>query len=303
MKVSGFSIIRNGVEFDYPFLESYRSILPLVDELILNVGEGTDDTLEILEKFATEEGEGKIRIFQSEWPLNDPEKKKGGAILSEQTNLALGRCSGDWCFYIQADEVVHEEDYSALRTSMEKHLNDPAVQGLLFDYVHFYGSYDVIQVSRSAYRREVRIVKNHLSIVSVGDAQSFRFQDGSKLEVAKANARIFHYGWVRDPNAMKEKTFFMDQLYHGNPTASDAAEHRPHTGDNYRYKKILGLERFGDTHPQTMRDRIQKKNWNWDLSRSPLVWSTKDIKKILLNAFERLTGIRLFEYKSYRLVK
>jgi len=302
MKISGFTLIRNGTEFDYPYLESLRSLLPLVDELVINVGFGTDDTLQRIQAFAEKEGSGKVKIFESRWPLDDPEKKKSGLILSEQTNLALDRVTGDWAIYLQADEVLHEGDYEALRSAMKRHHADPQVEGLLFDYVHFYGSFEVVQQTRSAYRREVRAIKPKSGARSVGDAQSFRKPDGSKIQVARCGARIFHYGWVRTPDAMKEKTYFMDQLYHGDPDAEAAKTRTPHTGDNYLYKRIWGLKPFRDTHPQVMRDRIRAKGWNWNFKESVLVWNLSDIKKIVLDTFERFTGIRLFEYRSYRLI-
>jgi glycosyltransferase involved in cell wall biosynthesis len=298
MKVSGFTLIRNGTRFDYPYLESLRSLLPLVDELVVNVGLGDDDTIDRVQELAQECG--KIVIFESKWPLDDPEKKKGGMILSEQTNLALDRCTGDWCVYLQADEILHEADYPHLRAAFEE--APTAAEGLLFDYVHFYGSFDVVQQSRSAYRREVRAIRRSSGARSVGDAQSFRKSDGSKLRVIRSGARIFHYGWVRPPEKMKEKTFFFDQLYHGTPTGKQQREGVPHTGDNYRYKKFWGLRRFSGSHPAAMRERIDKKRWNWDLEHSELVWRWSDAKKVALDLFERATGVRLFEYRSYELI-
>lgn len=300
MKVSGFTLVRNGVRFQYPFLESLRSLLPLVDELWVNVGVSDDSTLECVRKFAETEGEGKVKWFESEWPLDDPEKKKSGLILSEQTNLALDRCTGDWCVYLQADEVLHEDDALPLQGVMRERLGDPRVEGLLFDYVHFYGSFDVIQETRSAYRREVRIVRRASGARSVGDAQSFRKPDGSKLAVARASARVFHYGWVRSPEAMREKTAFMDTLYHGEPSAEQNASGIPHTGENYRYKRFWGLRPFRGTHPSVMKERIRETGWRWDLSASPFVFSWKDLKKVALDLVERATGVRLFEYRSYR---
>lgn len=303
MKVSGFTLVRNGDRFDYPYMESIRSLLPLVDELVVNVGRGDDDTLASLQRFARDEGDGKLALFESDWPLDDPEKKKGGRILSEQTNLALDRCRFDWCVYLQADEVLHEADRASLRGALEAASGDSGVEGLLFDYLHFYGSYDVVQQSRSAYRREVRAVRRSAGAVSVGDAQSFRKRDGSKLRVARSGARVFHYGWVRTPEAMREKTFFMDQLYHGKPSAAQTQTRTPHTGDNYRYKRFWGLRRFTGTHPAVMAERIRSKGWNWDLRNSPLVWNARDLKKVVLDGIERLTGHRLFEYRSYILTR
>ena len=303
VKVSGFSMIRNGVIFDYPFEESIRSALPLVDEFIVNVGKGDDTTLERIQALKNEKDGHKIKIFETVWPLDDENKKKKGVILSEQTNLALSECRNDWCLYLQADEVLHEEDLALIRTSVQSVGLEQKIEGLLFNYLHFYGSYDVVQKSRSAYRREVRIIRKSSGAVSVGDAQSFRKKDGSKLKVIHCEGRIFHYGWVRKPEAMKRKTYFMDQLYHGQPGADDSLTEQPHTGDNYRYKKFWGLQNYSASHPGVMRDRIQNQGWHWDLKNSPWVWSVKDLKKVFLDTVEKWTGIRFFEYQSYILLK
>jgi hypothetical protein len=297
-KISGFSLVRNGVQFDYPFLESLRSLLPLVDELVLNVGEGDDDTLARCERFAVEEGQGKVRIFTSVWPLHDPEKKKSGLILSEQTNLALERCTHDWCLYLQADEVLHEEDQGRIRDAVREAARRPEVEALVFEYRHFYGSFNVIQETRSAYRREMRLIRKSSGARSVGDAQSFRKPDGSKLRALLTRARIFHYGWVRTPEAMREKTLFMDRLYHGDQKPGDAL---PHSGTNYLYKRFWGLRQYRGTHPAVMAERIREKGWNWDLAASPFVFTASDLKKVVLDLWERVTGHRPFEFRNYRI--
>jgi hypothetical protein len=304
IKVSGFTIIRNGTSFDYPYLQSLESLLPLVDELVINVGYGDDDTLEQIKAFQKKHGaDTEIVLFESHWPLNDPEKKKGGQILAEQTNLALQRCSHDWCLYLQADEILHEEDTDKLKNAFQAHASNPNIQGLLFNYEHFYGSYDVVKESRSAYRREVRIIKKSSGARSVGDAQSFRLKDGTKLKVAHTGAKVYHYGWVRSPEQMKEKTFFMDQLYHGDPSQKDAQTKTPHTGDQHQYRRFWGLKKFSGTHPQIMQARIEEKNWNWDFKSAPWIWKKKDFKNVVLDTFERFTGVRLFEYRCYRLIR
>lgn len=327
MKISGFTLVRNGERFDYPYLESLRSLLPGVDELVINVGDGDDDTLARVREFGAREGQGKVVIFESRWPLDNPEKKKGGLILSEQTNLALDRCTGDWCVYLQADEVLHEADWARLREAISAADSDPAIDGILFDYLHFYGSFDVVQISRSAYRREVRAIRRASGARSIGDAQSFRKGGGVKLAVSRPSVRIFHYGWVRPPEKMREKTFHMDQLYHGGKTetmdsegspsatsgpfagsktgedAASAVNTQPRTGDNYRYKRFWGLRRYDGPHPAVMAERIRSRGWHWNLATSPFEWTLADGKKIVLDLFERATGIRLFEYRSYRLAE
>ena len=292
-KISGFSLVRNGMKFDYPFLESWRSLLPVVDELVLNIGMSDDDTLAVARKFAAEEGNGKVRIFESEWPLHIPEKKKSGLILSEQTNLALDQCRFDWCFYLQADEVIHEDDYSLIRSSIEA-AHEQKLDAVVFEYAHFYGSFNVIQKTRSSYRREMRIIRKSSGARSVGDAQSFLKTGNLKLDAILSKARIFHYGWVRTPEAMKVKTEFMDQLYHGGIPGQSVQK-----SDNFLYKRYWGLQEYRGVHPSVMAGRIQSKGWNWDLKNSPLVFSASDLKKAALDLYERITGHRPFEFRNY----
>ncbi len=291
LSVSGFTFIRNGVKYDYPFEESLRSLLPLVDELVVNVGVGEDDTLLRIEKLAREFP--KIRMFQSVW---DEQLRKDGLILSQQTNLAIEQCKGNWGIYLQADEVLHEDDAAKIRSALERAHQREDVDGILFDYLHFYGDFFVLNQNPSSYRHEVRAIRLHRDITSWKDAQGFRRITANgyeKLRVIRSGARIFHYGWVRPPEVMKEKTVAMDKLYHSNGEG---------TGDNYRYKRIYGLERFQDTHPKVMEERIEKKRWKIDLMAAPMVFTLKDCRKFLARNIEKLTGWLPGEYKNYRAV-
>jgi hypothetical protein len=199
--------------------------------------------------------------------------------------------------------VLHEQDYPVILAAIKENDSRPEVEGLIFDYIHFYGSFHVFQHSRSVYRREVRIIRNSASAKSVGDAQSFRKADGSKLVVAHSHARVFHYGWVRPPEVMREKTFCFDQLYHGSPSPASLRDQIPHTGDNYRYKRFWGLRKYQGTHPRVMAERIQNQDWNWNLENSPFEFQLGDLKKCILDTIEKWTGYRLFEYRSYTLLK
>lgn len=287
--ISGFTFIRNGVKFDYPFEESLRSLLPVVDELVVIVGVGEDATLSRIQALAAVEP--KLRIIESVW---DDSLRKEGAILAQQTNLAMGACRGDWGIYLQADEVLHEQDYPAIRESLAQAQTRPDVDGILFDYVHFYGDFFVVNLNPSAYRHEVRAVRLKAGVVSWKDAQGFRRgQERQKLRVLRSKARIFHYGWVRPPEVMAEKTKAMDKLYH-----SDGGG----TGENHRYKRIYGLERFEDTHPKVMEKRIEEKRWKIDLMASPMVFTWKDLRKLLSRSIEKATGWLPGEYKNYRAV-
>jgi glycosyltransferase involved in cell wall biosynthesis len=294
MKISGFTIIRNGVKFDFPFTESLRSLLPLVDELVVVVGHGDDATLEKIKDLA--EQHTKIKVFTSVW---DETLRTEGRILAQQTDLAISYCQGDWGIYLQADEVIHEADYSLIKAAINKADAVANVDGLLFRYLHFYGSYSIINRNPSAYRNEVRAIKLRRKIFSFRDAQGFRKRDEQgneyKLNVLGTEARIFHYGWVRPQIVMQAKTEAMDRFYH--------PDHSAGTGENYRYKRIFGLEHFSASHPAVMRERIQAgKNWEVNLFDHKLIFTLGDIRKFFTYYFEKFFGFLPFEYRNYKRV-
>lgn len=294
MKVSGFTVIRNAVIMGYPVKESIKSLLPLVDELIVGVGQSEDATKELIESINSP----KIKIFDSLW---DKSKTTGGLILSEKTNEALARCSGDWCFYLQADEVLHEKDYENLSKSMERHLKDESVEGLLFKYIHFYGSYNVVASARNWYRHEVRVIKNFKNILSVGDAQGFRVKKNDVLykpQVVHSGATVFHYGWAKEPIQMGEKNKHMFRWWHGNKYDNSFKD--------FAYKSGYGLKSYKGTHPQVMEALVKNQNWNFTPLRGPkswLNWGARDFKNLSSDLFEKLTGLRVGEHKNYVLLK
>ncbi len=284
MKVSGFTFVRNGLIYDYPFTESIKSILPLVDEMVVNVPYSDDKTYEAV----LDIGSPKLKVFQTEW---GGEKPSGGRILSYHTNLALKKCSGDWCFYIQADEVINENDNERIAKAMKDKVRDPMVDGLLFDYLHFYGSYDCVATARNWYRKEIRIIRNGHDIVSYADAQGFRYTDGSKIVAANTNAKIYHYGWVRPLDSMRVKTIAMDRLWHG--------EKKDDENKKLEYKtNKYGLRKYTNTHPDVMKDRIKAKNWRFEYSSR--ISSYTEFRYWLSDVMEKIFGKRFFEYKGYK---
>jgi len=293
MKISGFTFVKNALELDYPIVEAITSILPLVDEFWVAAGDSRDGTTEAIRAI----GDPKVNIIESIW---DPRLFVHGAINAEQTNLALSRCRGDWCFYLQADEVVHEKFLPIVKESMEKNLNRPEVEGLLFDYIHFWGSYETRQKARHWYRREVRVIRNGIGISSWKSAQGFR-REGRKLKVVHSGAAIYHYGWVRNPRTMKKKQIALDSVHHDQEWVK---KHHPDREARFEYGSLKHLVLFTGTHPRVMAKRIAGKDWT--VPPNPAVkhehnrlWNRA--LTYLENKF--LGGYRIGEYKNYILIK
>ncbi|MBK8547071.1 MAG: glycosyltransferase family 2 protein [Saprospiraceae bacterium] len=286
MKISGFTFIRNGINLDYPFIESILSILPIVDEMIVVVGDCEDGTRESIVRLPSP----KIKIIDTVW---DENMRKGGEILAQQTNIALDNISGDWGFYIQGDEVLHEKYYEDIVEKMKTNLHNEKVDGLLFNYLHFYGSYDFVGTSRKWYRNEIRIIRNNPKIRSYKDAQGFR-KAGKKLHVKNINASIYHYGWVRDPHAQLKKAQTFNKLWHDDDWIRDHV-----SAEKFDYDLLENLEKFSETHPKVMQKRLSTKNWDFSYNPDKKRNSIKEKLSIWL---EKITGYRIGEYKNYILL-
>lgn len=287
MKISGFSFVRNGIKFDYPFVESIRSILPICDEFVVAVGDSEDGTLAKLRSLH----DRKINIIETVW---DESLRIGGAVLAKQTDIALSHTTGDWAFYLQGDEVVHEQDLPIIQQAMVQYCNDARVEGLLFNYVHFYGSYRYIGHSRRWYRREIRMVRNGIGVQSWGDAQGFRI-GSRKMSVKPVNASIYHYGWVKPPRIQQEKQLSFNRLWHHD---SWVATHVNDVED-YDYSSGGRLTEYTGTHPAVMNERVAAQNWDFTYDPKHVRQSSKER---FLNWIEEQSGHRLAEYRNYVLI-
>lgn len=254
MKVSAFSICRNAVKFDYPIVEFIRAGLPLVDEFIVNVGQSDDGTLELIRSI----GSDKIRIVESFW---DDNLKKDGLLFSIETNKALARCTGDWALYLQADEVLHERDYETIRKSMRDHLADPAVLGLTFRYLHFYGDY--YSLNPWFYHRAVRIIRNDGQVESFGDAVGFclkadqgYLQTAHKDRLRPSGATVFHYGWVKQPKTLQEKFRYQIARHYGDAPREEDLQRL--AKESYEFEEYEIMKNFTGAHPAVMRERVAR---------------------------------------------
>ncbi|MEY4903595.1 MAG: putative glycosyltransferase [Bacteroidota bacterium] len=294
MKVVGFSFIRNAIQYDYPIVEAIASILPLCDEIVVAVGSSDDATLALIQKINVDFDTYKIKIIQTVW---DDTLREGGQVLAEETNKAFDAIAvdADWCFYIQGDEVFPEGYAEEVRSKMELYKDDKRVEGLLFNYLHFYGSYDFVGDARQWYRREVRIIRNDKSIRSYRDAQGFR-KNGKKLNVKDLDAYIYHYGWVRNPEAQQRKQKTFNKYWHDDTWVQEKIP----DVTTFDYSQINALQRFTGAHPRVMQQRIA--HLNWQFSFDPTSQNRYTRKERLSRWFEKATGWRVGEYKNYRII-
>ncbi len=291
MKVSGFSFIKNAIKYDYPIEEAIRSVLPLCDDFVVAVGKSEDATLDLIRQIDPQ----KIKIIETEWA---EELREGGQVLALETDKAFAAIpkDSDWAFYIQGDEVVHEKYLDTIYQAMQKTKDESSIDALLFNYLHFYGSYDYIGTSSNWYKREIRVIKNDPSIYSYKDAQGFRKGDNKKLNAHPIEAFVHHYGWVKAPEVMQQKQENFNKYWHDdqwidqNILKANAFDYEKH---------IKELQLFTGTHPAVMQKRIATQNWKFDFDLSLNRKTIKDLSKDFLY---RYFGMDL-GHKNYNITK
>lgn len=291
MKVSGFTFIKDAIKYDYPVVEAITSILPICDEFVVAVGKSSDDTLELIRSIAPD----KIRIVETVW---DESLREGGRVLAVETDKAFAAISpdSDWAFYIQGDEVVHEKYLPVIQKAMLDNLQDKRVDGLLFNYLHFYGSYDYVGASRSWYSHEIRVIRNDQSIWSFRDAQGFRKGEDQKLNVIPIDAWMYHYGWVKEPAAMQRKQENFHKYWH----EDQWLEQNVAKATEFDYgRDMQELKRFDGTHPAVMQKRVAEKNWQFDHDIS---LNRRKLKDKLKDFVSRTLGINI-GYKNYTVIR
>lgn len=290
MLVAGFTIIRNALKYDYPVTEAITSILPVCDVFYVGVGRSDDETRALIASIPSD----KIKIIDTVW---DDNLREGGKVLAVETNKVFDAIPPeyDWCFYIQSDECVHEEDLPKLKAAMLTYKDDREVDGLLFEYKHFYGHYKYIGVGRRWYKHEIRIIRNNKAIRSYKDAQGFRTSDNKKLRVKKTGAFMYHYGWVKSPQAQQAKQNSFHKMWHDDAWMKNNI---PEV-EEFDYNNIDLLEEYTGTHPKVFERRIQRAHWNFK-------YDPKKVKTNLKYRFlfwvEKLTGWRIGENRNYRSV-
>lgn len=258
---------RNASKLYYPIKESILSILPIVDEFVIALGKGDedDDTHELLASIDSP----KIKIIDTVWDITE---FPNGMENAHQTDIAKSACTGDWLFYLQADELVHEKYHQLILKRCDQYLDDKRVEAFLFGYKHFWGDYHHYHKSYGWYTDEIRIVRNDPEIHSWRSAQSFRKipdfdgrsyrqkENTKKLQVIKLEAEVYHYGWVRPPKLMQSKRKSLDIIHKGEKGIDK------HWEDIFHYGDLKNLAKFTETHPLVMTEFVSKMNWEEELN-------------------------------------
>jgi len=286
MKISAFTFIKNGQILGYPFIQSIQSVLPIVDEFIINVGESDDDTLLLIKSISNP----KIRIIHSKWNQTMQDR---GYVYGQQKMISQFNCLGDWAFYIEGDEIYHEKDLIKIKSAMQDNLEDSNVEALAFDFNHFYGNANTYLDSPGWYRSEARIIKTSIRSYAPDGLFWLVLDSNKKGRYPRAKhtgVSCFHYGWVRSEDQMNLKSQQV-QKYWGNR----------HTNIDYSQIDSKIIKEFKGTHPKIIQDWLPdnigvfKADPNYQLTK-------KQKKHRIMLKIENFFDVELSK-KHYKLVK
>lgn len=286
MKISAFTFIKNGQILGYPFLESIQSVLSIVDEFVVNVGNSEDNTLSLIESL----NNSKIRIIKSNWSDLMTDR---GYVYGQQKMIAQFNCTGDWLFYVEGDEIYHEDDLENIYQNMVTHLNDSRVEALAFDFLHFYGNSLSILDSPGWYRSEARIIKS--SIRSYAPDGLFWLvlesnKKGRYPRAKKISAKCYHYGWVRSEYQMNLKSKKIQKYWGGSPVQID-----------YSQMDISIIKEFNGSHPKIISGWLPKCSGLFQTDPNYKI-TNKQKKHRFLIKLEKIFRIDLSK-KHYKLIK
>jgi hypothetical protein len=288
MKVSGFTFVRNGAILGYPFIESIKSLLMLCDEVVVAVGISDDDTLVQIQAIDNP----KLKIIETTW--NELMQDRG-YVYAQQKMIAQFNCTGDWAFYLECDEIIHEKDMPLIRAQMAKYLGYPEVEALVFDYYHFYGTPNHIACSPRWYKRAPRIIRNNIRSW-VPDGLFWIIMDENKVgrypRAANVNCYLYHYGHVRLIARMKEKSYRVEKYWGNKPDCFDGY-------GNIDPKTVIP---FTGTHPSIVKDWLQN-NAEQELILNPKYKLTsRDKRHRLMMLLSKLMGGVDLSKKHYKLI-
>lgn len=286
--LSGFTLVRNAVHLNFPVVASIRSILDVCDEVVVNVGKSDDDTRDLVAGI----GDPRIRIIDTVWDMS-----KGDRTLAAETQRAMDACRGSWGIYIQADEVLQESGAGILKEKVVEWDREPIVEGLLVNYLHFYGGFDTIATNRRWYRQEVRCIRLGKDIHPYQGAQGFRVGPQlRKIRARPTDAVMFHYGWARPAHAINAKLQITQSMY---PWAADRLE-RARQRETLPWIPLL--RPFSGPHPAAVRDWIAACKQRSPIEIEQPRFKASHLRYYLSHWIERLTGARLFEFRNYVVV-
>jgi|TARA_B100000035_G_scaffold223208_1_gene191767 glycosyltransferase involved in cell wall biosynthesis len=166
--LSGYTTTKNVIASDYPWEASIHSLLGFCDEVVVVDGGSDDGTWEALEKWS--EKEEKLRVYQVKRDWNN---YRFAVFDGQQKAVARSLCKGDWCWQMDIDEVVHENDYEKVKKLARQ--IPKSVKLVCLPVIDYWGKEDKVRVDVNPWKW--RLSRNDTHITHDIPAQHRRYDE------------------------------------------------------------------------------------------------------------------------------
>ena len=174
VKISGYTTTKNVIESDYPWQESIKSMLGFCDEVVVVDGGSSDGTWEALKTMEEVYGNDKLKIYQVK---RDWDHYRFAIFDGLQKAEARKRCTHEWCWQMDVDEVVHEKDYEKVR-KLAKQI-PKSVKVVCLPVIDYWGKEDKVRVDVNPWKW--RLSRNHEHITHGIPAQHRKVDDKGNI--------------------------------------------------------------------------------------------------------------------------
>jgi glycosyltransferase involved in cell wall biosynthesis len=231
--LGGSLFVRDAVRLDYCVEAAIESLVPVCDDVVVLDCHSTDDTLALLRTIETRHS--NVRVFP-----NVPWEQAGNyERLMILANAARELVRARWHFMIQADEVLHESSYTALRALVAA--DGWGQQAFRVRRLNLYGDLDH-HISLGSRLKPCSDEPTRIGLQGVpagGDAESIVEPHGPDRRMVD-RVTLFHYGFVRSGQALITKAIEMQSWFWGPHSVPDQrVVHMQQAGTGFRPYDII----------------------------------------------------------------
>jgi glycosyltransferase involved in cell wall biosynthesis len=170
--LSGYTTTKNVISSDYPWEASIQSLLDFCDEVVVVDGGSNDGTWESLESWAAREKKLRIYQFKRDW-----DHYRFAIFDGQQKAVARSLCTGDWCWQMDIDEVVHENDYEKVKKLARQ--IPKSVKLVCLPVIDYWGKNDKVRVDVNPWKW--RLSRNDTHITHDIPAQHRRYDENGNV--------------------------------------------------------------------------------------------------------------------------
>lgn len=196
-KLTGISMIKDGIKHDYCFEECIASLKEFCDELIICDAGSIDGTAKVLKKME----DRKTKVIYCEPEEWEEQKYLKHQILNYFSNKAIAEVVTDWVFYQQADEILHEKCYQFVRGAINSGKANGYSCARLNLWASPYKMLNVVGDRNPCSTKVIRLAKSEY--MTYGDAESIACDNVS--DEYTNQLRIYHMGFVRSKEVHADK--------------------------------------------------------------------------------------------------